>query len=66
MPGIYKKLDRWRKNKYIRAYTYTFNRTTIEFVDGYYDPSVVHTGGIKYKGIKKVIVGNLFLLGKIF
>lgn len=67
MPGKYKaRLYLFSKNKFIKDFTYTYNRTTVRFVSGYVDPQVIPTSGIRYKGVKEIVVGELFLLGKIY
>lgn len=67
MAGKHKPLIYLRsKNKFVKDFTYTHIGTTIKFVSGYVDPQVIPTSGVKYKGIKEVVVGELFLLGKIF
>jgi hypothetical protein len=67
MAGKHKSLIYLRsKNKFIKDFTYTHKTTTVQFISGYSDPSIITTSGIKYKGIKEVVVGELFLLGKIY
>jgi hypothetical protein len=67
MAGKHKPLIYLRsKNKFIKDFTFTYRSTTVKFVGGYVDPRVIPTSGVRYKGVKEVVVGELFLLGKIF
>lgn len=67
MPGKKKSLLYLHsKNKYIKDFTYTGKNTSVKFISGYSDPKIIPTSGVRYKGIKEIIVGELFLLGKVY
>ena len=67
MPGKHKqKRFLASRNNFIRNYMSAYKYSTIKIVEGYIDPQVMPTSGLHYKGIKEIVVGELFLLGKIF
>ena len=66
MPGYKKKLYYTNLNKFIRDCVNIPYSASVKVVDGYEDPHIIQTSGVKYKGVKEVRVGKLFLLGKIY
>lgn len=67
MAGKHKaEIARGIRNKYIREYVCVRRSAPVKFVDGYIDPFIISTSGFKYKGVKEIIVGKLFFLGKIY
>jgi hypothetical protein len=68
MPSFAEKYKR-RQRIYIRKYLLEHKTTQVEMVDGYSDPIFVCLGmrGGGYRALhKKIRVGRLFLLGKIY
>jgi hypothetical protein len=60
-----------RCNKFVKRYCIEPRSIPVEFIDGYEDPhSVFNKGKIRngFSGMsnRKIIVGKLFLLGKVF
>lgn len=66
MPGYKKKLYYTNLNKFIRECVDVKFAAPVKFVEGYLDPYPVKTFGLKHPGPKEIIVGKLFLLGKIY
>jgi hypothetical protein len=66
MPAYKKKLYYTNLNKFIRDCVNVRRSAPVKFVDGYLDPHIIPTSGFKYKGVKEIRVGRLFLLGKVY
>lgn len=70
------KLNKWlrstdryniRQNRFIRKYMVEGDKTHVSFIDGYFDPKMVSRSNSRRTWHQNtVVVGKLFLLGKIY